>query len=147
MADKDFDSIEALLNTVKLEISEVLSTKVYENIKKTELEHIKSDVYDVYPERKYVWRTENGIDDPDGIVMENGGAKIIGNEIELSIVNEAYPVGVTNTYEYLDELLEFGVGIDTPYGRPRPFIENTEIEIKESKLVEKCLKEELDYIE
>lgn len=147
VADRNFDSIEDLMNTVKKEIAKVMSTTVYENIKETELEHIKSDVYDVYLERKYEWRSEDGIDDPDNIVIEGGKAKIMGNEIELSVINETYPVNGGSGYDYLDELLELGTGIKTPYGKPRPFIRNTEKEIKKSNTVEKCLKEELDYIE
>lgn len=146
MADKDFDSIESLIKSIKTEIAETLSSAVYEKIKDIELKHIKSDVYDAYLERKYVWRTSYGIDDPDNIIIEDGKATINGNEIEMSVVNEAYPVGATRDFEYLDEMLEYGTGIDTPYGRPRPFIQNTENEIRENNIVEKILKQELDYI-
>lgn len=147
MPDRNFDSIEDLINTVKRDIAKTLATTVYENIKEVELEHVKSDVYDVYLERKYEWRSKDGIDDPDNIVIDGGGVKVAGNEIEMLVINEAYPVNGGSGYDYLDELLEFGTGIKTPYGKPRPFVKNTEKEIRKSNIVEKCLKEELDYIE
>lgn len=147
MANRSFDSVKDLFNSVKDDISEVLSNDVFEEIREVELSHIKSDVYDAYPQRKYKWRTTDGIDDPDNIVIEGGKAKVTGNNIEISVINEALPVNKSEPYDLLDELLEYGTGINTPYGRPRPFVRNTEKEIEENNILEKVLKEELDYIE
>ena len=90
MADRDFDFIENLVKAVKGEVAEVLSKEVFEEIKKVELEHVTTDVWDTYPERKYVWRESDGIDDPDNITIEK--RYVDGDEIGIVVVNDTIAV-------------------------------------------------------
>lgn len=142
MADREFDDINVLINEIKGEIVEVLAQEVFEKIKEVELEHIETDVWNAYLERQYEWRGSGGINDPDNLERE---IDISGDEIELKVINNTLPVRDDGM---LDEIIEYGFGMkNKPYSKPRPFIKNTQQEIEDSKIVEKILKEQLDYIE
>jgi|GEM_PF-1743404 len=145
--NRDFNSIEGLVMYALSDVATVLKVDAVEEIKDIEERKIQENVYDVY-EGEYERRYKNGgLGDRDNI---KGEVSIIGNEVLLNVTNDTLvsefsydsPQGT-----YLDEIIEYGTGVKTPYGEPRPFIQPTIEEIEERNIIENILKSRLDYIE
>lgn len=144
--NRDFNSAEELVMYALSDMATVLKIDGVEEIKDIEERKIQENVYDVY-DPEYERRYKNkGLGDRDNI---KGEVSIIGNEVLLNVTNDTLvselsydsPQGT-----YLDEIIEYGTGVKTPYGEPRPFIQPTIEELEERNIIEKILKSRLDYI-
>lgn len=140
------------MNGIQSAIDKTLENEVFEEVKETELRHIKTDVYEVYEPVVYERRCENGgMGDHDNIViLDDDGNNSVTNG-NLSVVNVTLPNpyardGAT-TNKDLPELIEYGnegyfdkypfsSGYDypgIPYSLPRPFTKNTIDELQTTK--------------
>lgn len=162
----EYKNLKDLFNGVQIAIDDTLENEVFEEVKETELRHIKSDVYAVYKPKDYFRRYEHtGMLDPNNIViMDEFGDNTVTNG-NLSIVNITSPKSYTADGEAtvnkdLPELIEYGHenylnknptanGYDYPYGtdtsfiEPRPFTANTINELQNTKAHVVALKEGL----
>lgn len=135
-----------LLKDLKNDIEDTLMDEVLDEVKEIELRHIKQDVFSVYSPKIYQRRAVGGIDDPENIV---GTVKNMVLEVENTTrFNDDY--GTYNHGTGLADLINDGENrngyfYDYPgeFTQPRPFIENTEEEIKRTDGVEKALKKGL----
>lgn len=145
--DKSFNSIEDLMAYVKKDIANTVVKKsvVIEDIM---LDKIQRNVYDAYTPKTYERRYDNGgLYDRKNIQVT---AMPTGNGVDISITNNTIADG-WDKGEYLDSIIEFGTALEgddsvPDYAKPRPFIEPTEEEINEKNVIQKILKENLNYI-
>lgn len=145
--NKDFKSIEDMVMYALSDMAMVLKVDGVEEIKDIEERKIQENVYDVNDPEYYERRgQQGGLLDRDNI---KGEVSIVGNEVLLNVTNDTLvsefsydsPQGT-----YLDEIIEYGTGVKTPYGEPRPFIQPTIEELEERNIIENILKSRLDYI-
>lgn len=145
--NRDFKSIEEMVMYALSDIATVLKVDAVEEIKDIEERKIQENVYDVYESNYYKRREkQGGLLDRDNI---NGEISIMGNEVLLNVTNDTLVSEFSydsSQGTYLDEIIEYGTGVKTPYGEPRPFIQPTIEELEERSVIENILKSRLDYI-
>lgn len=137
-----YDDINELLEDIEFDIEDTLMNEVLEEVKGMEVEHVKTDVFNVYSPNIYTRRGYNGIDDPNNIV---GSV----NDMELSVENVTQFNDGYGTYNHglgLADLINDGdrtngYCYDYPgeFNQPRPFLDNTEYEIETTSRVENAL--------
>lgn len=148
----DYKNLDDLLDSVQSAINNTLENEVFEEVKETELRHIRTDVYEVYKpsiyERRY--SREGMLDANNIVILDDNGNNSVTNG-NLSVVNvtppNPYARDGATTSKDLPELIEYGdenyldkypfaTGYDypgEPYGLPRPFTANTIDELQTTK--------------
>ena len=142
-----YDDEKQLLKALCSDIEDVLMDEVLKKVRKIEIKHIEEDVYSVYSPSIYKRRkSDEGLSDPDNIV---GTVKNMELTIDNIVpFNEEY--GGNNRGEGLAEMVNDGGnylhdydygfrGIEAPYSKPRPFLDNTVDEIESGDEVEDAL--------
>lgn len=104
MANKDFDSIEALFSYIEDDISKVLRNEVLDTVKEEMVEATETAVYSQYDPTQYIRRRGNdGLEDIRNIDYED----VSKTEIDVrnyARTNPAYGGG----NEFLDEFIVYG---------------------------------------
>ena len=145
--DKNFDSIEELMEYVKKDMVKTIHRNSDE-IEDVMLINIKQNVYNAYDPVSYKRRWENGgLYSRDNIMVK---AKPVADGVSIQIENETKANG-WDKGQLLAEIIEYGVGdpedSETPdYAKPRPFVEPTREDLEEYETIQKILKSNLDYI-
>lgn len=143
--DKNFDSIEQLVNYVNLEIKKCMIIDVANEIKEIGQENVQTNVLDVYEPKFYERRSDDNKDDSlkyswDVLIEESMG------DLILEVGSSAKPVD--RKFGDLGENIEEGYwGKDKPWTQPRPFIEPLQEQIDMAKTTENVLKDKLDFFE
>ena len=149
MSDITVNSFEEVIQLFSNDVINILSTEGLETLKDIETENIQEYVYDAHDPLLYPRRYENeGLLDKDNIVINNINKN--KSNIEISFTNNTLVNESTydsNVGDYLDEIIEYGINQkNTPYNKPRPFIQPTEDKIREEEIFENLIKKELDYV-
>ena len=145
--DKNFDSIEELMEYVKKDMIKTIHRNSDE-IEDVMLINIKQNVYNAYDPQSYKRRWENGgLYSRDNIIVS---AKPVVDGVNIFIDNITKGGGWDKGAR-IAEIIEYGVGdpedSDTPeYAKPRPFIEPTREDLEEYETIQNILKDNLDYI-
>lgn len=142
-----YDDEKQLLKDLRSDIENVLMDEVLEEVRDTEIKHIEEDVYSVYSPSIYKRRKgDGGLSDPENIV---GTVKNMELTVEnITPFNEEY--GGRNSGIGLGEMVNDGGnylhdydygfrGIEAPYSKPRPFLDNAIEEIENTNSVENTL--------
>lgn len=143
-----YDDEKMLLKDLRSDIENVLMDEVLDKVREIEIEHIEEDVYSVYQPSIYRRRKKNGgLSDPENIIgtIEGDMQLVVEN---ITSFNEEY--GGKNGGEGLAEMVNDGGnsehdydygfrGIEAPYSKPRPFLDNTIEEIENTNSVENTL--------
>lgn len=137
-----YDDIDELLNDIRSDIEETLMDEVFDEVREIELEHIERDVLSAYTPKIYERRTSGGIDDPKNIV---GYVKDMQLSVDnITQFNTGY--GTKHRGTGLAQLINDGDSFngyfyDYPgeFNQPRPFIDNTIIEVEKTDRVENAL--------
>ena len=143
--DKNFDSIEQLVNYVNLEIKKCMIIDVANEIKEIGQENVQTNVLDVYEPKFYERRSDDNKDDSlkyswDVLIEESMG------DLILEVGSSAKPVD--RKFGDLGDNIEEGYGgKDKPWTQPRPFIEPLQEQIDMAKTTENVLKNKLDFFE
>ena len=146
MADKNFDSIEELMNYVYDRVRDVIFHEIYEFVMNKLFESIEKNVFAVYEPILYERRSLN--EESQGLLNDwltlEGGSK--ENPIMI-IENTATKVWENSGYS-LAELIEYGSPKSQGqiYLEPRPFIEPVMEELKASGDLERILQQSLDFL-
>lgn len=151
MTTSSFKDIE---KAIQAKIDKSLNGKVKETVKEVMIKNIQETVYDSYEPLDYQRRYGNdGLLDPSNI-----GGYTIDNTLVVFNATLANPYifieddiyKSKNEGDYLTPIIEYGQGYDfhsvkgnRGYEKPRPFIENTREELKQTKAHVKSLKEDL----
>lgn len=143
MGRKDtYDDINALLKDLKLDIEDTLMDEILDEVKDIELRHIEQDVFSAYSPLIYKRRETDGINDSSNIVGEVYDMQL---EVDnITAFNNGY--GTYNHGIGLADLINDGNNLrghfyDYPgeFNQPRPFIDNTIEEIKQTGSIENAL--------
>lgn len=137
-----YDDIDELLNDIRSDIEETLKDEVFDEVREIELEHIERDVLSAYTPKIYERRTSGGIDDPRNIV---GYVKDMQLSVDnITEFNSGY--GTKHRGTGLAQLINDGDSFngyfyDYPgeFNQPRPFIDNTILEVEKTDRVENAL--------
>jgi hypothetical protein len=150
-----FKSMDELFKHIKDTVNNSLENEVTDTVREFEQQHIDDDVYSVYKPKMYKRRGLDG-----GLIADEN---IIGyvdeSKSTLTVVNATPPnphaldEDLVTTDKNLPELIEYGDGYngnnydfptdDGAFMYPRPFVENTIDELKNTKEHIKALKEGL----
>lgn len=146
MADKNFDTVDQLMNYVYDQVEQVLFGQIYEFVMNKLFESIEQNVFSVYEPILYERRSLN--EESQGLLNDwitlEGGSK--ENPIMI-IENTATKVWEESGIS-LAELIEYG----SPQSQgqvwlePRPFIEPVMEELKASGDLERILQQSLDFL-
>lgn len=134
--------IDELLNDIRSDIEETLKDEVFDEVREIELEHIERDILSAYTPKIYERRTSGGIDDPRNIV---GYVKDMQLSVDnITEFNSGY--GTKHRGTGLAQLINDGDSFngyfyDYPgeFNQPRPFIDNTILEVEKTDRVENAL--------
>lgn len=137
-----YDDIDELLNDIRSDIEDTLKDEVFEEVRDIELEYIERDVLSAYMPKIYERRTSGGIDDPENIV---GYVKDMQLSVDnITKFNSGY--GTKHRGTGLAQLINDGDSFngyfyDYPgeFNQPRPFIDNTILEVEKTDRVENAL--------
>lgn len=143
-----YDDEKQLLKDLRSDIENVLMDEVLDKVREIEIEYIEEDVYSVYQPSIYRRRKKNGgLSDPENIIgtIEGDMQLVVEN---ITPFNEEY--GGSNSGIGLAEMVNDGGnylhdydygfrGIEAPYSKPRPFLDNTIEEIENTNSVENTL--------
>ena len=140
-------SIDELIKVVKSDIVKKLNEERSQTkIKDVNRRNVSREVYSVYTPVKYFLRADEcGLTDPDNISVtpsENSSG------ITLTITNNTEPKGfdeIGGESDFLAPIIEYGTGGNRPWQKPRPFMRETENELKNGELIKNIIKE-IDYI-
>ena len=132
-----FSSVRDLTKYIQKKIDDVLISEVTNEIKKIELKHIAEDVMQVYNPKQYERRDTGGIEDPDNI----NGELVKSGVLEVKNTTTFSPDPESNNFGTgLVGLIEHGDGWDghryeygndnAEYKGPRPFIQNTQNDLR-----------------
>lgn len=138
----NYDDIDLLLNDIRSDIEDVLMDDVLEEVRDIEISNVKRDVLSAYSPKIYNRRSANGIDDRRNIIGEVRDMQLsVDNITEF---NDAY--GTYNHGVGLADLINDGSGksgfyydYSGEFERPRPFIDNTILEVEKTDRVEEAL--------
>lgn len=148
MADRVFDSIEDLIKFVNNDIENVLLTKGAEKIKKIEQDVIEDKVYGVYTPKFYERRFDDkglhDVNNMDSYLIKEGDETVLVIENDTKVSPNSYD---SRRGDYLDKIIENGLGGDTPYNRARRFTEETQRIINNENIIQNVIKKSLDYME
>ena len=146
MADKDFDTIDQLMEYVYDQVEQVIFGQIYEFVMNKLFESIEKNVFSVYEpvlyERRSLTEENEGLLN-SWIVLQEGSKE---NPIMI-IENTATKVWENSGYS-LAELIEYG----SPQSQgqiwlePRPFIEPVMEELRTSGDLERILQQSLDFL-
>ena len=146
MADKNFDTIDELMNYAYDQVEQVIFGQIYEFVMNKLFESIEKNVFSVYEPVLYTRRS---------LTEENEG--LLNSWIVLQEGTKENPIMIientaTKVWEdsgmSLAELIEYG----SPQSQgqiwlePRPFIEPVMEELKASGDLEKILQQSLDFL-
>lgn len=146
MADKNFDSVEELMNYVYQKIEEAMSEIIAEHVKEKLRESIEANVFEVYTPSTYERRSLNS--ETQGLMnCWNSTVNAQGDTITLIIQNTATKVW-SNSNKSLAELIEYGEeGEESqPWLQPRPFVQPVIEELKNSGEIQLLLQSALDFL-
>lgn len=145
MTDKNFNSIEQLMEYVYRQIKQTMELVMADFIEQKLRESIETRVFEPYTPLLYERRSLNS--DNEGLLnCWNRQIDEEGNTIRLIIENTASKVWSNSGYS-LAELIEYGEEPkDKPWLVSRKFIEPVIQELQSSKQIEKILKESLDFL-
>ena len=141
MVCKNFDELEKVL---KDKIENAMLTEVSDVVDEAILEHVQTDVYDVYNPVEYQRRYDNGgLGDRANLFtsIETKGNTIEMQTDNLTKGNLYHRDGdkirkSRNAKRFLANIVESGQGYQHPfdyYGVPRPFMKNTVEQLQEDK--------------
>jgi len=137
-----YDDVDELLNDIKSDIEDTLMCEVLDEVKDIELQYIKHDVLSVYKPKIYGRRSSGGIDDIRNIVGYKGDMSISIDNVTR--FNDGY--GTYNHGEGLADLINDGNSLkgyfydfSGEFEQPRPFIDNTALEVEKTDRVENAL--------
>ena len=146
MADKDFDTIDQLINYAYDQIEQVMETIIADFIEQKLRESVETRVFCLYSTVLYERRSLNS--DNEGLLnCWNRQINKDGNTIRLIIENTATKVWEDSGMS-LAELIEYG----SPQSQgqiwlePRPFIEPVMEELRASGDLERILQQSLDFL-
>lgn len=147
MADKNFDSVEELMNYVYDKVRDVIFHEIYEFVMNKLFESIEENVFGAYPspilyQRRSLNEESQGLLN-DWLTLE-GGSK----ENPIMIIENTATKVWEESGRSLAELIEYG----SPQSQgqiwlePRPFIEPVMEELKASGDLERILQQSLDFL-
>ena len=146
MADKNFDSIEELMNYVYDKVRDVIFHEIYEFVMNKLFESIEKNVFAVYEPILYERRSLN--EESQGLLNDwltlEGGSK----ENPIMIIENTATKVWEDSGMSLAELIEYG----SPQSQgqiwlePRPFIEPVMEELRTSGDLERILQQSLDFL-
>ena len=146
MADKNFDSIEELMNYVYDKVRDVIFHEIYEFVMNKLFESIEKNVFAVYEPILYERRSLN--EESQGLLNDwltlEGGSK----ENPIMIIENTATKVWEESGRSLAELIEYGSPNSQGqiYLEPRPFIEPVMEELKASGDLERILQQSLDFL-
>ena len=146
MADKNFDTIDELMNYVYDQVEQVIFGQIYEFVMNKLFESIEKNVFSVYEpilyERRSLTEENEGLLN-SWIVLQEGTKE---NPI-MVIENTATKVW-ENSNSSLAELIEYGSPNSEGqiYLEPRPFMNLVMEELKASGDLERILQQSLDFL-
>ena len=146
MADKNFDTIDQLMNYVYDQVEQVIFGQIYEFVMNKLFESIEKNVFSVYEpvlyERRSLTEENEGLLN-SWIVLQKGTKE---NPIMI-IENTATKVWENSGYS-LAELIEYGSpkSQGQPWLEPRPFIKPVMEELKARGDLERILQQSLDFL-
>ena len=146
MANKDFDTIDQLMEYVYDQVEQVIFGQIYEFVMNKLFESIEKNVFSVYEpvlyERRSLTEENEGLLN-SWIVLQEGTKE---NPIMI-IENTATKVWENSGYS-LAELIEYGSpkSQGQPWLEPRPFIKPVMEELKASGDLERILQQSLDFL-
>ena len=146
MADKNFDSIEELMNYVYDKVRDVIFHEIYEFVMNKLFESIEKNVFAVYEPILYERRSlneESKVLLNDWLTLE-GGSK----ENPIMIIENTATKVWEESGRSLAELIEYGSpkSQGQPWLEPRPFIEPVMEELKASGDLERILQQSIDFL-
>ena len=146
MADKNFDTIDQLMEYVYDQVEQVIFGQIYEFVMNKLFESIEKNVFSVYEpvlyERRSLTEENEGLLN-SWIVLQEGSKE---NPIMI-IENTATKVWENSGYS-LAELIEYGSPKSQGqiYLEPRPFMNLVVEELKASGDLERILQQSLDFL-
>lgn len=146
MVCKDLKELEKEL---RKRIDVAMLTDVAQTVSEVMIDHIHRDVYDVYKPTIYSRRWDNGgLADPDNIVSSIEGDTLI---VENYTLGNKYFNGMNNCIsgnynKPIASIIETGVGYDTGFDMPRPFMKNTIYDLDTNKYHVIALKQGLNKL-
>ena len=146
MADKNFDTIDQLMNYVYDQVEQVIFGQIYEFVMNKLFESIEKNVFAVYEPILYERRSLN--EESQGLLNDwltlEGGSK----ENPIMIIENTATKVWEESGRSLAELIEYGSpkSQGQPWLEPRPFIEPVMEELKASGDLERILQQSLDFL-
>ena len=146
MADKNFDSIEELMNYVYDKVRDVIFHEIYEFVMNKLFESIEKNVFAVYEPILYERRSLN--EESQGLLNDwltlEGGSK----ENPIMIIENTATKVWEESGRSLAELIEYGSPNSEGqiYLEPRPFMNLVVEELKASGDLERILQQSLDFL-
>lgn len=144
--DKNFDSIEELMNYVYDRVRDVIFHEIYEFVMNKLFESIEQNVFAVYTPIVYERRSLN--EESQGLLNDwltlEGGSK----ENPIMIIENTATKVWEESSSSLAELIEYGSpqSQGQPWLEPRKFIEPVMEELRASGDLEKILQQSLDFL-
>ena len=136
----EVNSLKALEAELYKRVDKALENEVGEYVKDVMQTVIKRDVYDVYTPKMYHRRGEyGGLADKENMntIAEDGVLTVTNTTMAYPYLDMEQNTFSQNAGQLLAPIIESGDGYDCTkwayYGRPRPFMHNTEIELSNSK--------------
>lgn len=138
----EVNSLKALEAELYKRVDKALENEVGEYVKDVMQTVIKRDVYDVYTPEMYHRRGEyGGLADQENMnaIAEDGVLTVTNTTMAYPYVDMEQNTLSQNAGQLLAPIIESGNGYDYSkwayygYGNPRPFMNNTEIELSNSK--------------
>ena len=136
----EVNSLKALEAELYSRIDKALENEVGKYVKDVMQAVIKHDVYDAYTPKMYHRRGgHDGLADKENIkaVAEDGVLTVTNTTMAYPYLDMEQNTLSQNAGQLLAPIIESGDGYDYTkwayYGRPRPFMHNTEIELSNSK--------------
>lgn len=142
-----FKSISQLKKKVLSDIhSKISEERSKTKIKNVNRMNVSKEVYSVYEPARFMRRAdEGGLTDPSNIHVD----PTIGlDNVTITLTNTTEPKGFDaagKTSPFLAPVVEFGTGGNKPWEKPRPFMESTEEDLEEGRVIKNIIKE-IDYI-
>lgn len=140
----EVNSLKALEAELYKRVDKALENEVGEYVKDVMQTVIKRDVYDVYTPKMYHRRGEyGGLADQENMntIAEDGVLTVTNTTMAYPYLDMEQNTLSQNAGQLLAPIIESGNGYDYSkwayygYGSPRPFMQNTEIELLNRKLL------------
>lgn len=150
-----FDDLESLWKYAKKEITKTMKVEVVDEIKNIEQEVIQEVVLDAYSPSMYTRRSEES-NGEDGLISKNNMTPHFAESNNSIFVDVTNDTKGNSKYEdstsgYIDEIIEYGDGYSWTHSRiaksklPRPFTEVTQERLDSSDIVEKTIRNNIDF--